>query len=329
MAKQRYTQFFRNASVQYYADYQTAVAAIKSTFKNNKSSLKDGEFILGRYGFPGSGTTPSEGKEITHGVVVGVARRSGNDVYLDFLADENYVQFAISNGLAGFDLAATTVGTLNTSESSSTLTLYNVSQENGQVSVGTTSNTLDVVMAGQYNASNNRVALESTVTNAIGSITSSEMILGKSADVSGADSSVYIPAGAVTSNQVQVVGKYKCYYGTADAITAFDYDDPNEYQFLTQASIEALNSVWMDSTTTISTITSTAAKPSFVIAAPTAWDITAAMNSFDSPVTVETTWFKQNTITYTRGSVTTTYQVWVNPSTEANEYRNIKLTKQQ
>lgn len=146
--------------------------------------------------------------------------------------------------------------------------------------------------------------------------------------LSGADSSVYIPAGTVTSNQVQVIGKYKCYYGTANAITAFTYDDPSEYQFLTQASIEALNSTWMDQTTTIRTITSTESRPSFVIAAPIAWEITSAMNSFDSPVPVETTWYKQNTITYTRGSVTTTYQVWVNPSTEVNEYRNITLTKQ-
>lgn len=174
MAKQRYAQFFRNTSIATYQDYETAKSAIISAFESNKQSLKDGEFILGRYAFPDTGEAAAR----KFGVVVGVARRSGDTVNLDFIADENYVNWVVD----AMDLAATTVGTLKTSASVSTVTLYNVSQSNGKVSVGTTSDTLDIAMAGQYNASTNKVALESTVSNAVSGITSSEAILEKSAD---------------------------------------------------------------------------------------------------------------------------------------------------
>lgn len=93
MPKLRNAQFYRNMLLTAYNSYDLAVQNIKTAFETQKSNLKDGEFILGRYSYPkGDGVQ----QMVANGIIVGVAREVGQEICLDFLADETYVAQAIA-----------------------------------------------------------------------------------------------------------------------------------------------------------------------------------------------------------------------------------------
>lgn len=145
------------------------------------------------------------------------------------------------------------------------------------------------------------------------------------------DSEVHIPAGVAESNDIKLEGRYKMFYGTHTLLAPYNYNDPNHYRYTTKESLSELNGYWMElgARTVIESIESTSAKPSFVIAVPSGWSVTSTKNEAGVDVQVATTWYPQNTIEYVNGSVTTTYQVYVSPSTEPSEYTEITLTRQQ
>lgn len=91
MANFRHVQFFRNNPILGpYNSLQEAMAGVKTTLNDNKSTLKDGEFILGRYSFTENNTTK-------YGVVVGIVREANGNKYLDFLLDENFINDSIAS----------------------------------------------------------------------------------------------------------------------------------------------------------------------------------------------------------------------------------------
>lgn len=141
------------------------------------------------------------------------------------------------------------------------------------------------------------------------------------------DSSVNISAGTAISNNLTIMARYLCYYGPQDALYAANID--TERHFTTQASLYPLEHTWLNSSgpTEIQSILTTENKPSFVVVVPVGWTITGTKNSMDQDVPLATTWYPQNTITYTNGTETTTYQVYSSPSTLVCEYRNIMLEK--
>lgn len=142
-------------------------------------------------------------------------------------------------------------------------------------------------------------------------------------------SEVKIASGSTNTGNIVVKGRYAMYYGTHPIATDSTIDDPDMYQFTEQSDLSVLEKVWLNPTsnTTIPIIESTDDNPSFVIVIPSTWDITETLNSLGQSVNVETTWYKQNTISYSNNGIDTEYQVYVSPSTEASSYKNIKLSK--
>lgn len=163
MAKQRKAQLYRNGTIKNYQTYSEAYSDVKNTLESQKSNLEDGEVILGRY------LVRDNEQNFVPGILVGVARKSDNTVTLDILPDNHYVANAVGNANAytvaqinALALGTTQLSTVSSSSNSSSFKVYSVKQTDGQVAVST-SNYQELVMDGQYNATSNKVALQSTV----------------------------------------------------------------------------------------------------------------------------------------------------------------------
>lgn len=139
-----------------------------------------------------------------------------------------------------------------------------------------------------------------------------------------------IASGSTTaSNSISIIGRYKFFYGIQISATESNIDDETTYQFTSKDSLSVLTEGWINSTgnTVINKIESTSDKPTFVIVVPEVCEIASTKNSLGQIVDVDTTWYKQNTISYTNNGVTTTYQVYISPSTIASNYQDITLRK--
>lgn len=75
----------------------------------------------------------------------------------------------VTAGLATLDVASFAQASLNTTVGSgvSTLTVNGISETDGKIATDSTTNKLDISIDGEYNTSGNKIATQSTVTNAI------------------------------------------------------------------------------------------------------------------------------------------------------------------
>ena len=173
MAKQRKTQLYRNSTISNFQTYSEAYSGVKETLESQKSNLEDGEVILGRY------LVNDNEQNLVPGILVGVARKSDNTVTLDILPDSHYVENAVGDANAytveqinALALATTQLSSVSSHGNDSSFKVYSVKQTDGQVAVST-SDYQELVMDGQYDASSNKVALQTTVDAKIAALNTS------------------------------------------------------------------------------------------------------------------------------------------------------------
>ncbi len=145
----------------------------------------------------------------------------------------------------------------------------------------------------------------------------------------GNPSSATIPAGSVSSSNITLTGCYKYFFGFTSQIPSGDYSSV----FTTKSDLENLVSgtsvTWVNNSgaTTIGDKKSTDSKSSFVLAIPHAWHISETKNSLGASVMSDNPWVLQNSIQYTVGETTTTYDVYVLHSGISIQYKEIKISK--
>lgn len=144
----------------------------------------------------------------------------------------------------------------------------------------------------------------------------------------GEDSSVKIQSG-MTQASIGFTGKYKGFYGITEKIIS-DSERPYSDVFTTKESLSVLTPFFIKNSgemTVTNTFQSTDAKPSMVLVIPNSCTITNIENTF-GPLDDPYDKFKfQNTITYTTGSVSTIYNVYIIHNLFGTEYKNIKIRK--
>lgn len=203
---------------------------------------------------------------------------------------------------------------------------------NGKLDAGCTAVDISYYMNGTETASGSITIssfTENTYTFGASIEYSASSVVAKKS--TGADSEVNIPSGTVgPETKYTINGKYKAFIGTTEAI--YDSGDkPYRNVFTTKASLSTLTSAWINktgSTQVAESIISTNEKPSIVLVIPDFMLIESICNSFGSEI--EDPYDKlrfQNTIQYTTGSVTTTYNVYVMHNISAIEYKYIKIKK--
>lgn len=137
----------------------------------------------------------------------------------------------------------------------------------------------------------------------------------------GDDSSVSIAAGTATSGDISIYGKFYGYVGYSTKTAAGDFDS---------ASITALAAkswITVDGTTTLLTGGATSDGRSIVVAVPAKYKLADIENSFGGSILAN--FSSSATVSYTNGSTTTDYKVYVYPITSGAQvaYKNVKITK--
>jgi len=138
----------------------------------------------------------------------------------------------------------------------------------------------------------------------------------------GEASSVSIAAGTATSGNISIYGKFYGYVGYSTKTTAADFDP---------ASIKALTAakswITVDGTTTLLTGGATSDGGSIVVAVPAKYKLADIENSLG--VSILANFSSSATVSYTNGSTTTDYKVYVYPITSGAQvaYKNVKITK--
>lgn len=145
----------------------------------------------------------------------------------------------------------------------------------------------------------------------------------------GRVSDVKILSSNTKSGVITLNGRYMMYYGSQDAVTESNIDQPETLRFTDRASLSQLSRGWLpkDGDAVIPTIATTDDKPSFVLAVPDGWSVASTRNTMGQEVDVETTWRIRNTFEYTNGGASTLYRVYISPSTEACAYKDIVLRR--
>lgn len=143
---------------------------------------------------------------------------------------------------------------------------------------------------------------------------------------------IKIEAGSVSSKQsenITIYSRYKMFYGVIDAITQDNYNIPESIKFKSKEDVMLLNSMWInDGLTEIASIETTNDKPSFVIIIPKdLYKITSTKSTLGNEVSIDSTWYFQNSFTYQASNTSTEYSVYVLPSTEKIIYKEIKINK--
>ena len=146
----------------------------------------------------------------------------------------------------------------------------------------------------------------------------------------GENSTVSIAPGTTASQGKTFRGKYKAFWGYTQKILSSD-ERPYANVFTTKESLSALNNLFINPTgemTVASTLKSTAEKSSIVLVIPDGVTITNLSNSLNMPLDDPYDKLRfQNTIQYTNGNITTTYNVYVLHSLDVAEYKNLKIRK--
>ncbi len=183
----------------------------------------------------------------------------------------------------------------------------------------------------ETNSGNMNIASFSESTYTLGASInySTSSVIGKKSD--GELSDVKINASIIgPETKYTILGRYKAFIGTTERILG-DEEYPYRNVFTTKASLSSLTSVWINktgSTLMADRIVSTDAKPSIVLVIPNFMTIESLYNSLGAEI--ENPYDKlrfQNTISYTTGNVTTTYNVYIMHNIASIEYKNIKIKK--
>ncbi len=138
----------------------------------------------------------------------------------------------------------------------------------------------------------------------------------------GDASSVSIAAGTATSGNISIYGKFYGYVGYSTKTAAGDFDS---------ASIKALAAakswITVDGTTTLLSGGATSDGGSIVVAVPAKYKLADIENSLG--VSILANFSSSATVSYTNGSTTTDYKVYVYPITSGAQvaYKNVKITK--
>lgn len=160
MSKLRKVQFFRNSSLTAYANHDAAVTAAKAAWTaQDFANMEDGELLLYRYTISGETDTPAH-------TIVGVVRNNNGTKDFEVLANYDMFSGSISS-LNVADYAQAKIDTTTVS-TETTITIKGIQENAGLISAADdTSTNIDIKVDGTYNASSNKIATQSTVTNAI------------------------------------------------------------------------------------------------------------------------------------------------------------------
>ena len=165
MSKLRKVQFFRNSSLTAYANHDAAVTAAKAAWvAQNFANMEDGELLLYRYTITGETGAPAH-------TIVGVVRNNNGTKDFEVLANYDMFSGSISS-LNVADYAQANIDT-ETSPTETTITIKGIQENGGIISAADdTSVDTNIKVDGVYDDTNNKIATQSTVTNAIAALDS-------------------------------------------------------------------------------------------------------------------------------------------------------------
>ena len=159
MSKLRKVQFFRNNTIgqeQTYATHALAIAGAEGVWTSSfLADLADGEIVLYRY------LIENENPAKVH-TIVGVVRNDGTNKYVEILANYDAVGGSIGSlNVTGYEQAYVT-----STASGSSFTVQGIQENAGLIGVDAT-HKVTINIDGQYDDTTNKIATQSTVTNAI------------------------------------------------------------------------------------------------------------------------------------------------------------------
>jgi len=169
MSKLRKVQFFRNSSLTAYANHAAAVNAAELAWKaQGFANMEDGELLLYRYTISGETGTPAH-------TIVGVVRNDGTNKYFEVLANYDMLTSQFDSlDVPGYEQAYITIG-----NGTSTLTVQGIQETDGLISAAATQG-LTINIDGEYKDIDNKIATQSTVTNAVEALNGSATIASES-----------------------------------------------------------------------------------------------------------------------------------------------------
>lgn len=172
------------------ANYQVSASDLKTAITNANSALQtiskgtDGTYVTTTIGTKAN-NNQTVGVALTEGTVTYTAKSgdnpanlsvtSGNEGVLTTAAVtpiKNYVDATVSNVVSDLDVAEYQQASVevDTTNHESTLKIKGIKEDDGKIAAATTTPTTDVAIDGEYNASSNKIATQSTVTNAINAL---------------------------------------------------------------------------------------------------------------------------------------------------------------
>lgn len=169
-------------------------------------------------------------------------------------------------------------------------------------------------------ASSTKVVTEGTHT--IGCATTYGASTAAPKKNTGEASSVSIAAGTATSGNISIYGKFYGYVGYSTKTAAGDFDSDS-----IKALTAAKSWITVDGVTTLLTGGATSDGGSIVVAVPAKYKLADIENSLG--VSILANFSSSATVSYTNGSTTTDYKVYVYPITSGAQvaYKNVKITK--